>query len=59
VARECADVWWLPALYFQKSELDPPQQRAATVRCALELARSQNSRSLERRILAPSIAPAI
>ena len=59
VARENADVWWLPALYFQKSELDPPPERAATLRCALELARSQNSRSLERRILASSIAPPI
>jgi predicted ATPase len=57
VARECAEGWWLPALYFQKSELDPPPQRATTLRCALELARSQNSRSLERRILASSIAP--
>jgi DNA-binding SARP family transcriptional activator len=59
VARECAENCWLPALYFQKSELDPPPQRAATLRCALELARSQNSRSLERRILASGIAPAI
>jgi tetratricopeptide (TPR) repeat protein len=59
VARENADVWWLPALYFQKSELDPPPQRAATLRSALELARAQNSRSLERRILASSLAPSI
>jgi tetratricopeptide (TPR) repeat protein len=56
MARERADFWWLPALYFQKSQLDPPPQRAATRRCALELARAQNSRSLERRILASSIA---
>jgi tetratricopeptide (TPR) repeat protein len=59
MARKRADGWWLPALYFQKSELDPPPRRAATLRCALELARSQNSRSLERRILASSIAPSI
>jgi predicted ATPase/DNA-binding SARP family transcriptional activator len=59
VARQNADVWWLPALYFQKSELDPPPQRPATLRCALEVARSQNSRSLERRILASPLAPSI
>jgi DNA-binding SARP family transcriptional activator len=59
MARRRADFWWLPALYLQKSELDPPPQRSATLRCALELARAQNSRSLERRILASSIAPSI
>jgi hypothetical protein len=59
MARTRADGWWLPALYFQKSELDPPARRAATRRCALELARSQHSRSLERRIVASSFAPSI
>lgn len=59
MAHKSADCWWLPALYFQKSELDAPPQRAATLRSALELARAQNSRSLERRILASSLAPSI
>jgi DNA-binding SARP family transcriptional activator len=59
IARERADGWWLPALYFQKSELDPLPRRAAALSCALELARAQNSRSLERRILHSSIAPSI
>ena len=56
MALERADVWWLPALYLQKSELEPPPRRDATLRRALELARAQNSRSLERRILASSTA---
>ncbi len=59
MARKRADLWWLPALYCQKSEFDPPTQRAATLRSALELARAQNSRSLERRILASSLAASI
>jgi tetratricopeptide (TPR) repeat protein len=59
MAHKRADGWWLPALYLQKSELDPPPRNAATLRCALELARAQNSRSLERRILASSIAHSI
>jgi hypothetical protein len=59
MGREHADLWWLPALYLQKSELDQSPQRDATLRCGLELARAQNSRSLERRILASSIGPSI
>ena len=59
MARKRADLWWLPALYLQKSELDPPPRRSATLRCALELARAQHSRSLEQRILASSITPSI
>jgi len=55
-ALERADVWWLPALYLQKSELEPPPDREGTLRRGLELARAQNSRSLEQRILASSIA---
>ena len=50
MALERADVWWLPALYLQKSELEPPPERDATLRRALELARAQHSRGLERRI---------
>jgi len=46
------DLWWLPALYLQKSEIEPPPARLATLRRGLALARSQNSRSLEQRILA-------
>jgi hypothetical protein len=52
IAVERADVWWLPALHLQKSELEPPAERDATLRRGLELARAQNSRGLERRILA-------
>jgi len=59
MARDRADVWWLPALYLQKSELDPPAQRDTTLHCGLELARAQNSRGLERRILASSTAPSL
>ena len=59
IALERADVWWLPALYLQKSELEPPPERDATLRRGLELARAQNSRSLERRILAVSIAKSL
>jgi tetratricopeptide (TPR) repeat protein len=53
IALERVDVWWLPALYLQKAGLEPPLERDATLRRGLELARRQNSRSLERRILAP------
>jgi len=59
IALERADVWWLPALYFQKSELEPPPERDASLRRGLELARAQNSRALERRILASSIARSV
>ena len=59
IAIERADLWWLPALYLQKSELEPPPERDATRRRGLELARAQNSRGLERRILASSIATSI
>lgn len=57
-ALERPDVWWLPALYLQKSEFEAPPQREASVRTALELARAQGSRVLERRILsAPRTFP--
>ncbi|MEO8483703.1 MAG: AAA family ATPase [Acidobacteriota bacterium] len=46
-----ADSWWLPALYQQKSELEPEPGRARTRQMALDLARAQKSRGLERRIL--------
>jgi hypothetical protein len=59
IALERAELWWLPALYLQKSELEPPPDRQATLRLGLELARTQNSRGLERRILASSNAGSI
>jgi DNA-binding SARP family transcriptional activator len=46
-----SDVWWLPALYLQKSVLEPASTREATLRRGLDVARAQNSRCLERRIL--------
>jgi hypothetical protein len=52
MALERGDMWWLPALYLQRSELEPPPRREATQRHALDLARAQRSRSLEQRILA-------
>ena len=52
MALERGDVWWLPALYLQKSELEQAPERELTLRRGLELARAQNSRSLEQRILA-------
>jgi DNA-binding SARP family transcriptional activator len=54
LALERAETWWLPALYLQKSGLEPPPGRDAARRCGLELARAQNSRALERRLLAAS-----
>jgi hypothetical protein len=58
MALERGDVWWLPALYLQKSELEIGAERDATLLKALTLARSQQSRALEQRILASSIAAA-
>jgi DNA-binding SARP family transcriptional activator len=55
LARAREDAWWLPALYLQRSEMEPIPERDATRRQALELARAQQSRSLEQRILAASI----
>jgi tetratricopeptide (TPR) repeat protein len=52
LALERADVWWLPALYLQKSELEPAPEREETLRRGLVLTRTQNSRGLEQRILA-------
>jgi DNA-binding SARP family transcriptional activator len=52
LSLERTDLWWLPALYLQKSSLEPPSQRERTLRRGLELAHAQNSRGLARRILA-------
>ena len=59
IALEHDDVWWLPELYLQKSELEPPTEREAIRRRGLELARAQGNRGLERRILASSSARSI
>ncbi|HVH26612.1 MAG TPA: AAA family ATPase [Vicinamibacterales bacterium] len=59
MALERDDVWWLPALYLQKSELEPAPKREATLRRGLVLARTQNSRALEQRILGSTIAHSI
>lgn len=56
MALERSDAWWLPALYLQKSECEPPPERDMTLRRGLVLARAQNSRGLEQRILALSLA---
>jgi hypothetical protein len=52
MALERDDVWWLPTLYLQKSELEPAPEREATLQRALALTRTQNSPALEQRILA-------
>jgi len=52
MALDRGDVWWLPALYLQKSELEAPDEREAMRDRALALALKQGSRALERRILA-------
>jgi DNA-binding SARP family transcriptional activator len=51
MASERNDVWWLPAMYLQKSELMPPAERSPLIERALSAARAQNSRGLEHRIL--------
>ena len=50
MARERGDLWWLPALYLQKSEFEPPSERKATLERGLALARAQNNRAFEERI---------
>jgi hypothetical protein len=59
MALERGDVWWLPSLYLQKSELEPAPERETTLSRGLVLASTQNSRSHEQRILASSIASSI
>ena len=56
IALDRGDSWWLPAIYLQKSELQQPEARQATLLRGLELARAQRSQGLERRILASSAA---
>jgi DNA-binding SARP family transcriptional activator len=50
MARDRSDVWWLPALLLQKSELEPAAERQRTLREGLELARAQHSYGLMQRI---------
>jgi predicted ATPase len=57
MALERFDLWWLPALYLQRSELGPDAAREGMRRRALDLAQAQGSRSLEQRILAASPTP--
>jgi hypothetical protein len=52
MALERTDLWWLPALYLQKSALEPAMERAPTLTRGLEIARAQHSRALEERLLA-------
>ena len=59
MALERGEVWWLPALYLQKSELEPAGEREATLQRALALTRAQHNRSLEQRILGSSIASSV
>jgi hypothetical protein len=54
LALERGDVWWLPALYLQKSELESAPNRDATLQRALLMACAHGSRSLEQRSLASS-----
>ncbi len=54
MALDRGEVWWLPALYLQQSELSGSPDREATLGRGLSLARAQHSRGLEKRILAAS-----
>ena len=50
MARARGDVWWLPALFLQKSELDRPADRQHTLRSGVDVARQQHSLSLLQRL---------
>jgi tetratricopeptide (TPR) repeat protein len=54
MAVERGDLWWLPALYLQKSEFEVGSGRETMLDRALALARAQQSRALEQRILVAS-----
>jgi len=56
MALDRGDVWWLPALYLQKSDFEAAPEREAMLQRALALARGQLSRGLEQRILLSSVA---
>jgi hypothetical protein len=57
MSLERNDVWWLPALYLQKSEIASGSERAALVQQALALSRRHGSRALEQRILTSPTTP--
>jgi DNA-binding SARP family transcriptional activator len=59
MAVERSDVWWLPAMYLQRSQFETAHAREATLRDAVALARAQHSRALEKRILASSTVPSL
>jgi tetratricopeptide (TPR) repeat protein len=59
MALDRGDLWWLPAQYLQKSELETSADREATLERALALARAQGSRALEQRILASSMSGSV
>jgi tetratricopeptide (TPR) repeat protein len=58
MSLERDDVWWLPALYLQKSGLAESGARDALRADALRLSRAHGSRGLEKRLLEGSIASA-
>jgi DNA-binding SARP family transcriptional activator len=51
VAQSGGEVWWLPALCLQASATAPAAERASMRQRALTLARAQQNRLLERRVL--------
>ena len=56
MALERGDVWWLPALYLQKSELEPMPARQATLRRASSWRAFRANRGLEQRILGGTLS---
>jgi hypothetical protein len=59
MALERVELWWLPALYLQRSEFSPLPTRDEMLRRGLELARAQGGRALEQRIYASSAAKSV
>ena len=60
MALDRGDVWWLPALYLQRSELESGGgAEGHRFSEALTLARTQQSRALEQRILSSSVAASL
>ena len=56
MALERGDTWCLPALYAQKSGLEPPATREDAVRLALDLARAHGNRRVEQGTIGPPAA---
>jgi hypothetical protein len=52
MAHQRGDVWWLPALYLQRSGLVPVSARESILDRALALTRASRSLALEERLLA-------